>query len=64
MSEYYDEDSYLFDLSGLPDIEKIEIEYDKLYCSHEWKGTLLIYSTVYDCIKCGIKKEDLEKKKV
>jgi hypothetical protein len=31
------------------------------YCRHEWKPTVLIISTVYDCKKCGIKKEEYEK---
>lgn len=29
-------------------------------CIHLWKPTILIISTVYDCSKCGIKKEDYE----
>jgi hypothetical protein len=28
-----------------------------LRCAHQWKPTVLITSTVYDCAKCGIKKE-------
>lgn len=28
-------------------------------CHHDWKPTLLIFSTVYDCKKCGKKKEEL-----
>jgi hypothetical protein len=30
----------------------------KSACRHEWKETKLIFSTVYDCKKCGKKKED------
>lgn len=30
-------------------------------CNHEWKSILLITSTVYDCKKCGMKKEDYDK---
>jgi hypothetical protein len=26
-------------------------------CEHEWLAVRLIYSTVYDCKKCGCKKE-------
>lgn len=29
-------------------------------CIHLWKPTILIVSTVYDCSKCGIKKEEYE----
>jgi ribosomal protein L37AE/L43A len=32
-----------------------------LSCYHRWKKTVLIVSTVWDCTKCGIKKEDWEK---
>lgn len=28
-------------------------------CTHEWIPILLVRSTVYDCAKCGIKKEDV-----
>lgn len=39
------------------DFEK-EIEKKNKKCKHEWKPTHLIVSTVYDCIKCGAKKEE------
>lgn len=29
-----------------------------LKCNHEWKDNLLLYSTVTDCCKCHVKKED------
>ena len=29
-------------------------------CSHKWSKTELIFSTVYDCEYCGIKREDVE----
>jgi hypothetical protein len=42
------------------DFEKdIDSKYKK--CKHEWKSTQLIITTVYDCVKCGAKKEDEEK---
>ena len=28
-------------------------------CNHNWKSTKLIITTVYDCTKCGQKKEEL-----
>lgn len=31
------------------------------HCWHNWKPILLLTSTVYDCSKCGVKKEDYEK---
>jgi hypothetical protein len=27
-------------------------------CNHEWKATQLLFNTVYDCVKCGVKKEE------
>ena len=29
-----------------------------LKCNHDWKDNLLLYSTVTDCSKCHVKKED------
>ena len=43
------------------------IDWKQKACYHAWKPTVLIISTVYDCTKCGVKKEqyeDWEKKKV
>lgn len=37
-----------------------DIDWRQKVCYHEWKPTLLIISVVYDCIKCGIKKEDYD----
>lgn len=31
-------------------------------CFHQWKKTLLIYTAVYDCSECGMKKEDYDEK--
>jgi hypothetical protein len=33
-------------------------------CAHNWKPILLLTSTVFDCSKCGLKKEDLERWKI
>jgi hypothetical protein len=30
-------------------------------CFHDWKATQLIISTVYDCKKCNVKKEEYDK---
>ena len=32
---------------------------EKTTCSHKWKPTLLVFSTVYDCEICGKKKEEV-----
>lgn len=29
-------------------------------CHHDWKAILLITSTVHDCTKCKVKKEEYE----
>lgn len=34
--------------------------WNKKFCMHEWKPVLLLISTVFDCAKCGMKKEDYE----
>lgn len=39
------------------DFEK-EIESKNKKCNHVWKATHLIVTTVYDCEKCGAKKEE------
>ena len=35
-----------------------ELSWTQKICMHNWKPTILIISTVYDCSKCGVKKED------
>ena len=37
------------------------IAWRQQHCYHDWKETILILSKVYDCKKCGVKKEDYEK---
>lgn len=32
-------------------------------CAHEWVPSLLLTTTVYDCAKCGMKKEDCDEEK-
>jgi hypothetical protein len=34
-----------------------DIDWNQKMCYHEWKSTVLIISVVYDCAKCGVKKE-------
>lgn len=59
MEWWFDEDYY-----GEPE-KKEEVEgdipWDQVVCIHSWKPVLLLTSTVYDCSKCKIKKEDYEK---
>lgn len=37
------------------------VSWQQQQCYHKWKETILILSKVYDCEKCGIKKEEYEK---
>ena len=62
MPNYLDDDYSLFEDFCPSFLDNIELEYDKIYCNHDWKPILLLFSTVYDCKKCGIKKEDKDKK--
>lgn len=34
--------------------------WDQRVCIHSWKPIVLLISTVHDCSKCGIKKEEYE----
>lgn len=50
-----DQDKTWDDIWG--DFEK-EIDSKKKKCNHVWKATQLVFTTVYDCEKCGAKKEE------
>jgi len=57
----WDDDYFSKELEP-PKIPKDDvIDWNQKYCFHEWKSTLLIISTVYDCKKCGVKKEVFDK---
>lgn len=38
-----------------------DLPWSQVACTHDWKATVLIISTVYDCTKCKLKKEDYKK---
>lgn len=40
------------------DWNRPEKESNEKKCNHEWKPTRLFFSVVYDCVKCGAKKEE------
>lgn len=52
--------SYLEDSKKEEKKDTKELTWKQRYCYHKWKKTLLIVSIVYDCEKCGVKKEDCE----
>jgi hypothetical protein len=46
--------------------EELKINHDAYYgdldarhCSHKWHPTVLLFTTVYDCVHCGEKKENV-----
>jgi hypothetical protein len=43
-----------------PPLPEEDITWTQVYCTHKWKAVRLIISTVYDCEKCFVKKEDYE----
>jgi hypothetical protein len=56
---YITEDDEFNDIP--PPVPKEDVDWSQKYCSHNWKKTVLIISTVEDCTKCGLKKEIYEK---
>jgi len=40
--------------------EEAALPWDKQMCHHDWKAIVLIRTTVYNCIRCDLKKEDFE----
>ena len=40
--------------------EEEHIAWNQQICYHEWKAILLLTSTVYNCSKCDLKKEEHE----
>lgn len=48
------------------DYESVQTEpedylaWNQQICYHEWKAILLLTSTVYNCKKCNVKKEEYE----
>jgi hypothetical protein len=57
----WDWDNYDFDKYVNPHVEQLELPQ---VCQHEWKGILLLRTTVYNCAVCDIKKEEYERTKV
>jgi hypothetical protein len=47
-----------WEIDWLSDWNTIEKDLEKEKCKHEWKATQLVFNTVYDCVKCGAKKEE------
>ena len=69
MSWWFDPDEYdlLMDVvdnhSSNKSINRdAEVYSQNKFCFHEWKPIVLIISTVYNCSKCGVKREDCEGK--
>lgn len=44
----------------VPEKEEDRLSWLQKFCTHEWKFTTLIISTVGDCKRCGVRKEDFD----
>ena len=62
MDWWFDPEEYHMDSIKSKEQEEI-LSWTQKTCYHEWIPTVLIISTVYDCKKCGVKKEDYERSK-
>lgn len=51
-------DSDDWETDWMNDWNTIEKDLTEKKCKHEWKATQLVFNTVYDCVKCGAKKEE------
>lgn len=59
MDWWYGDDDFVDEKPAKKE-EAGEPTWQQKVCIHLWKPTILIISTVYDCSKCGIKKEEYE----
>jgi hypothetical protein len=65
MEWWFDPEEYIGEpvkLEKSKDSEE-DISWTQKTCYHDWIPTVLIISTVYDCRKCGVKKEIYERSK-
>lgn len=53
---------YLTGNGNFPEYKNPWESQEEKKCTHEWHETVLMFSKVYDCKKCGVKKEDEDKK--
>lgn len=57
----FDDDFALFFGDKDDTINKDSLTLDQKWCSHEFIPVLLLTSTVWDCKKCGVHKEQYER---
>jgi hypothetical protein len=61
MDWWIDPDGYYDDIVKKDEsVKNNDIPKTQQLCYHDWKPIVLIISTVYNCSKCGVKKEDYE----
>lgn len=60
MDWWYGDDDFIDEKPIKKEEKAGEPDWQQKVCIHLWKPTILIVSTVYDCSKCGIKKEEYE----
>lgn len=60
----FDDDFALFFEDSYDTVSnKDGLSLDQSWCSHDFKPVLLLTSTVFNCFKCGIHKEQYDKEK-
>jgi hypothetical protein len=60
MDWWFDPDNYSDTTEEKAKSSDKDIDWNQKRCYHDWKSTILIISVVYDCKKCGVKKEDYD----
>jgi hypothetical protein len=60
MDWWFDPDNYSDTTEEKDKSSDKDIDWNQKRCYHDWKSTTLIISVVYDCKKCGVKKEDYD----
>lgn len=59
MSWWYDSDWY-YDWESEESKQENEDQNQEKSCKHSWKPIKLVVSIVFDCEKCGMKKEEFD----
>lgn len=60
MKDYNFEDDFGYFDERRTEEPPLFIPENQRHCWHDWMPIQLIFSTVYNCKKCGMKKEDYE----
>ena len=52
-----------YEYENYPEVDEKEKKSRDYWCKHEWLAIPLIFTIVYDCKLCGMKKEDTDEYK-